>query len=143
MISYKVIKTRILERQTWGLNICCGKTDGGGVNADIVAHEKLPRMVIVDVERLPFRDDAFESVLCSHTLEHVYRPQVVYAELQRVGETVTLVVPPLWDLWVLVNAWEHRWIFLSFAKEHQQLPRYIPQPLSRQIQDRWGQTVQG
>lgn len=143
MISYKLIKTHILKRQRWGLNICCGKTDGGGVNADITVHEKLPRMVIVNVERLPFHDNAFDSVLCSHTLEHVQRPDVMYAELRRVGERVTIVVPPLWDVWVLVNAWEHRWIFLSFAKEHQELPRYIPQPLSRHIQSRWGQKVQG
>lgn len=35
ILSYIGLKRRNLNRQTWDLNICSGKTDGGGVNADI------------------------------------------------------------------------------------------------------------
>ena len=65
ILSYKILKNRIVRRRSWGLNICSGTTDGGGVNADIVDHVRLPKFVQVDVYRLPFRDGEFETVLCS------------------------------------------------------------------------------
>jgi len=48
-ISYYLEKKRILNERKWGLNICCGKTDGGGLNVDIVKHQDLPRFI-----HLPF-----------------------------------------------------------------------------------------
>jgi len=54
-LSYSLFKKRILERRKWDLNICCGFTDGGGINADIVSHAKVPRMTIVDIYKLPSR----------------------------------------------------------------------------------------
>ncbi|MFO7893890.1 MAG: methyltransferase domain-containing protein [Longimicrobiales bacterium] len=90
-ISYGMLKQRILERQKWDLNICCGTTDGGGINADIMRHAEVPRFVLVDVYRAPFRDGQFETVLCSHTIEHVDEPERLFRELQRVGARVTLV----------------------------------------------------
>ena len=102
-LSYRVLKRRILERQAWDLNICCGKTDGGGINADIVAHTALPNMVIVDIAALPFRDKAFAHVLCSHSIEHVNDPEAFYTELARVGQHITLVLPPLWDISAALN----------------------------------------
>ena len=140
-LSYSVLKNRILKRQRWGLNICCGKTDGGGVNADIAAHGKLPNLVIVDVYHLPFRDGHFDTVLCSHTVEHVANPSRFFDELTRVGHEVTLVIPPLWDLSAVLNVFEHRWIFLSFKKAHRTLPRHIKLPLSSFVQDRLGQRI--
>ncbi|MGC9521807.1 MAG: hypothetical protein ACP5HG_08000 [Anaerolineae bacterium] len=53
ILSYGILKRHILNRQRWGLNICSGATDGGGVNADIVHHRRLPKFVQVDVYRLP------------------------------------------------------------------------------------------
>ena len=37
-LSYGILKNRIIAKQSWDLNICCGATDGGGVNADIIKH---------------------------------------------------------------------------------------------------------
>jgi SAM-dependent methyltransferase len=42
-------------------------------------------LVVADAERLPFRDRAFDFVVCSHLLEHVRHPEKLAAELQRVA----------------------------------------------------------
>ena len=141
LVSYTVIKRRILTRQKWDLNICCGRTDGGGVNADIVRHHAVPTLVLVDVYHLPFQRDQFNTVLCSHTIEHVTDPEGFYRELTRVGRHVTLVIPPLWDLSAAFNILEHRWLFLSLRKEHDLLPPYVELPLAAFIQERLGQRI--
>jgi len=49
-----------------------------------------------DLERMPFRDGAFDVVLCTETLEHVARPARVLSELRRVlrpGGMLALSVP--------------------------------------------------
>lgn len=140
--SYRYLKQRIVQRQTWDLNICCGKTDGGGINADIVQHQNLPNFVrIVDPYDLPFEDNQFRTVLCSHTIEHVEDPERFMRELQRVGCDVTLVLPPLWDLSAALNILEHRWIFLTFRKEHNRLPPRVRLPLARLVQRYFGQRI--
>lgn len=142
LLSYRILKRRILRRQKWDLNICCGFTDGGGVNADIQRHADLPNFVLIeDVTRLPFRDRQFRHVLSSHTIEHVESPAVFYRELQRVGESVTLVLPPLWDASAALNLLEHRHLFLTMRKVHQTLPRYVRLPGAAWIQRRLGQRI--
>lgn len=140
-ISYHWLKRRIVHRRRWGLNICCGTTDGGGVNADIVAHQPLPKFVQVQVTRLPFRDKQFRHALCSHTLEHVTNPQDFFNEMQRVSDQVTLVLPPLWDLTAAFNLLEHRWLFLTLRKEHTAIPPHIRLPGARWVQRRLGQRI--
>ncbi|MEK7570282.1 MAG: class I SAM-dependent methyltransferase [Patescibacteria group bacterium] len=137
-ISYQILKKRIIaKRKTWGLNICCGFTDGGGVNADVVQFANVPNFVLLkDVYHLPFADKQFDSVLCSHTLEHVDDPERFFAELQRVGKEVVLILPPLWDISAALNILEHRHIFLTLKKEHRVIPPYIVLPLAALIQ-RW------
>ncbi len=138
--SYYLGKRRILHENKWDLNICCGKTDGGGVNADIVKHQDLPRFQqLDDIYNLPFANGQFGTVLCSHTLEHVDDPKLFYAELQRVGKQITIVVPPLYDLAAVFNILEHKWIFLSFKKQHQRLPRHIRLPFAQGYQRLFGQ----
>lgn len=139
-VSYYLAKRRILNGQKWDLNICCGKTDGGGVNVDIVKHKELPRFKQVDnIYDLPFKDGEFNTVLCSHTIEHVDDPRQFYAELQRVGKKVTLVVPPLYDISAVFNLLEHKWIFLTFKKKHHTLPRFIKLPFAHFLHRRFGQ----
>ena len=139
-VSYYLGKRRILNGQKWDLNICCGKTDGGGLNVDIVRHKELPRFKQVkNIYDLPFEDDEFDTVLCSHTIEHVDDPRRFYKELQRVGKKVTLVVPPLYDLAAVLNILEHKWIFLTFKKKHHTLPRFIKFPFADVFHRRFGQ----
>lgn len=138
--SYYLGKRRILNGQKWDLNICCGKTDGGGLNVDIIRHKELPRFKQVDnIYDLPFEDKEFDTVLSSHTIEHVDDPIQFYTELQRVGKKVTLVVPPLYDLAAVFNILEHKWIFLTFRKRHHTLPRFTKLPFANVFQRLFGQ----
>ena len=141
-LSYGILKKRIVRRRSWDLNICCGKTDGGGVNADIIRHANVSRFVQISrTDRLPFKDRAFENVLCSHTMEHVENPDAFFRELQRVGKRVTMVLPPLWDPAGVLNLLEHRWIFLTFKKVHHRLPPHVRLPLARTVPRLLGQRI--
>ena len=145
IISYRIIKNRILNERKWDLNICSGKTDGGGINADVFPHAPLSdpdRFVhIQSIYALPFRDKQFKNVLCSHTMEHVEDPEAFFRELERVGEKVTLVLPPLWDLGAVLNFFEHKWVFLSMKKRHCRLPRFKKLPFSAFVQKKMGQRI--
>jgi SAM-dependent methyltransferase len=141
-LSYRLMKKKIIGRRAWDLNICCGKIDGGGVNVDIVRHSEVPNFVLIkDIYQLPFRDGQFSSILCSHTIEHVDDPRRFYAELCRVGREVTLILPPLWDISAALNVLEHRWLFLTWKKEHRSLPRFVRLPLARTVHKLFGQWI--
>jgi SAM-dependent methyltransferase len=140
--SYRHLKLAIIARRRWDLNICCGTTDGGGVNVDIVKHADLPNFVKVDnIYSLPFRDAEFDTVLCSHTIEHIEYPRRFDRELRRVAKNVVYIIPPVWDLAAAFNIWEHRWIFLTVRKVHSRLPRRVELPFARRLQARIGQRV--
>lgn len=142
-LSYRVLKRRVMRERRWDYNICCGTTDGGGINADIVRHADVPRFELVaDVCRIPHPSAAFDTVLCSHTLEHVDDPAAMFAELRRVGRRVTVLVPPLWDLGAALNLLEHRVVFLTWRTRHDDaLPPYIRFRPARWLQDRIGQRI--
>lgn len=142
-LSYRVIKTRVLRERTWDYNICCGETDGGGINADIAQFGAIPQFeLVMDVNALPHARGSFAHVLCSHTLEHVDDPRAMFAELQRVGRQVTILVPPLWDLAAALNPFEHRVIFLTWSTRHDNhLPRYIRYVPARWLQEWRGQRI--
>jgi SAM-dependent methyltransferase len=142
-LSYVLLKNRILKQGRWDLNICCGNTDVGGVNADIVQHRSdIPNFIkIDDIYRLPFKNLQFNRVLCSHTLEHVDDPVRFDLELRRIGKSVHYILPPLWDIAAVCNLLEHKWIFLTFKKEHTRLPVHVRLPFSRPLQRRFHQRV--
>ncbi|MEC5127742.1 methyltransferase domain-containing protein [Verrucomicrobiales bacterium BCK34] len=142
-VSYRIMGGIIRNRRKkWDLNICCGKTDGGGVNVDIVKHAEIENLVVVDdIYSLPFQTNQFEHTLCSHTIEHVEDPVAFFKELERISENVTLVVPPLWDLSAALNIFEHRSLFLTFRKEHHKLPPHTKLPLAAFFQEKLGQRI--
>lgn len=51
------------------------------------------KTVEVDGRTLPFKDAEFDTVICTHTLEHVQDFAGAVAELRRVGKRVIIVVP--------------------------------------------------
>ena len=78
--------------------------------------EKLVRdhrpFIVSMVENLPFPDDAFDFVYCSHVLEHVSNPATACNEIIRVGrngyiETPTRTSDILFNFTSLKN--HHRW----------------------------------
>jgi SAM-dependent methyltransferase len=46
-----------------------------------------------DAEDMPFADQVFDYVVCSHVLEHVRRPDLVVKEMMRVGKAGYIEVP--------------------------------------------------
>jgi SAM-dependent methyltransferase len=141
-IAYHHLKEKRLRRERWALNICCGKTDGGGINADIVQHSDLPNFVLIDdIYDLPFGDGAFENVFCSHAMEHVEDPDAFFGELNRVGKRVVILIPPLWDIGAALNIFEHKWIFLTFSTEHETLPPRVRLPFAETAHRVLGQAV--
>jgi ubiquinone/menaquinone biosynthesis C-methylase UbiE len=144
-ISYSFLKKRILKQKKWDLNICCGKSDVGRINADIVKHKNdLSNFQLIEnINKLPFKDKQFDNVLCSHTIEHVYDPMRFFRELNRIGKNVTVVIPPLYDISAVLNIFEHKHIFLSFKKKHQKLPKFIKLPLAAFTQKYIGQIING
>jgi SAM-dependent methyltransferase len=62
-----------------------------------------------DAERLPFADNAFDFVICSHVLEHLEHPERAIAELQRVAPRGYIETPS--DAWERVAGFPfHRWL---------------------------------
>jgi SAM-dependent methyltransferase len=110
---------------------------------DIVQHKPdIPNFIKIDnIYRLPFKNHQFNTVLCSHTLEHVDDPVRFDHELHRIGLSVYYILPPLWDIAAVCNIWEHKGIFLTLKKEHTRLPYHIRLPFSRSLQRRFRQRV--
>ncbi len=57
---------------------------------------RLPGVLFLaaDIERLPFRDASFETVVCTHTLDHVRDQSAALAELRRVTRGRLILVVP-------------------------------------------------
>lgn len=145
-VSYKLVKSRIVRSRRWDMNICCGYSDGGGLNVDIFPHVPGPPnfQQVDDIYNLPFADKQFEHTLCSHTIEHVDDPEAFFAELRRVSKNVTFVVPPLWDPAAVFNIFEHRHIFLNVRKKFvNELPPYVKLPFAETLQEKLGQKIRG
>lgn len=142
-ISYMLIKQRTIKKKKWGLNICSGKTDGGGINADILRHSDSANFVLIDdIYHLPFQDKEFDTVLSSHTIEHVDDPQAFYKEMKRVAKEVTLIVPPLWDIAAACNFFEHKWLFVTLKKVHTgRMPMCVRLPFAQTIHRVFGQRL--
>jgi SAM-dependent methyltransferase len=62
------------------------RANGGALIAD-------RPLVVADAEELPFRDGAFDFVVCSHLLEHVRNPTKLLNELQRVARRGYIETP--------------------------------------------------
>jgi SAM-dependent methyltransferase/uncharacterized protein YbaR (Trm112 family) len=90
-------------------NVLCDK-----FIADATERNEQPIMVdrpfvVGDAERLPFADDAFDFVICSHLLEHVADPGAVLGELQRVARRGYIETPSA--EWEKVQGFPfHRWL---------------------------------
>ena len=142
VLSYTLIKNSIMKSRKWDLNICCGSTDGGGINADIIKHKDVSNFTLVDdIYNLPFEDRQFENIICSHTVEHIDDPDMFYSELKRIGRHITILIPPLWDLSAVFNFLEHKWIFLSFKTKVYSLPNHVKLPFSRWYQEKFNQRI--
>jgi hypothetical protein len=139
-LSYCCLKNKHAAKTQWDLNICCGKTSYGRINADIIKHAEIDNFILIDnIYQLPFSDQQFNTVLCSHAIEHVDDPLMFDRELRRIGKSVHYLVPPLWDLSAAFNIIEHKWLFLTFKTYHRVVPKHVRLPLANTFQSRFGQ----
>lgn len=76
-------------------NVLCDKfvSDGTDRLGAPLAHPAERPFIIGDAHSLPFKDHAFDCVVCSHLLEHVADPARVLAELQRVARRGYIETP--------------------------------------------------
>jgi len=69
-------------------------TEADGAQRSGAAAAKISRPLFAgDAAQMPFADQAFDYVICSHLLEHVVDPAGVIAELMRVGKAGYIEVP--------------------------------------------------
>ena len=92
------------------LDVGCGDKPSGTVNCDlnigltleggdqkhgiIINPDKIPNFVRCDCHFLPFRTNSFETVLCSHVIEHITHPHKLLRELLRVASRKVTVKCP-------------------------------------------------
>jgi len=83
------------------LDVGCGLRPHGHVNVDIYRRKnpeinsqkiidvdvhKITNFVLASGEKLPFRNESFNEVYCSHVIEHVKNPYRLLSEIRRVCE---------------------------------------------------------
>jgi ubiquinone/menaquinone biosynthesis C-methylase UbiE len=99
------------------------------------AKEKLSRFgfALGDVQYLPFKDEVFDTALCSHVIEHVHQPKQLLQEVHRVmkrGGFLELEVPNGFALLEYAN--------LFFGKigwsQYMHLHRFSPEDVSQLLQ---------
>jgi ubiquinone/menaquinone biosynthesis C-methylase UbiE len=58
------------------------------------SNEKIT-LIRADIEKLPFSADSFDTVICTHTLEHVINLPAVMTQLRKIARQRLIVVVPL------------------------------------------------
>ena len=107
-------------RKCLSLNVGSGNDDINGINVDI---KRLNRdnYIISTGECLPFRDDSYPIVYCSHVLEHVANPIELCREMLRVSSDRVIIKTPhrLWKMfdfnkYHLVKGFSSSWFGRTF-----------------------------
>ena len=99
-----------------------------------------------DIQNLPFKDNAFDLVICMHVLEHVEFPDRACDELMRVGKQGFLETPRKWTeyyaghpthLW-LVDKYKDKIIFEPVTYNESPFINFALPPLwdSKELQNR-------
>lgn len=87
-----------------------------------IADSKPYEMLSVDLERpFPFADGEFETVTCTHTLEHIGDIRGTISEIRRVARSRAIIVVPLqrpyqYTVDLHVQFFPYPWSFLNVAR---------------------------
>jgi ubiquinone/menaquinone biosynthesis C-methylase UbiE len=93
------------------LDVGCGNEGRGDVNCDLftagnnkyrhiqdgtIIHEprKIKNFIVSDALKLPFADNSFETVICSHLIEHINKPFALFRECVRVSKNQVIISCP-------------------------------------------------
>ena len=74
------------------------------------------RLIVANGEGLPFKNEIFDYVICSHVLEHVGNPSALLNEISRVGKRGYIETPSLIGEY-LVPKKSHRWAILELEEK--------------------------
>lgn len=111
------------------------------------------RLVAGDLQNMPFKDNSFDYIVCTHVLEHVDDPGKACSELIRVGKRGYIETPSMIQE-ILIGNDVHLWIItkneegtLTFRKKTQEESKrfddlltklfYGKTYLGRQFQGKW------
>ena len=83
------IKSSFPNKYCMGVDIGCKHLSGDASNSTTRVDFQAAR-----IENLPFTDDSFDTVICTHTLEHVLDIHVCLRELRRVAHRRLIIVVP-------------------------------------------------
>jgi ubiquinone/menaquinone biosynthesis C-methylase UbiE len=61
---------------------------------DYLKDLKNPTFIESNVEKLPFKNKSFDTVIATHTIEHVLEPEKVVKEMRRVAKKKIIIVVP-------------------------------------------------
>ena len=74
-------------------------------------------VIEADVTSLPFNDNHFDFVNCTHVIEHVDKPKRAIEELQRVAKSGYIEVPSYIAERMLFGSSNHKWVYLIFGNQ--------------------------
>ncbi|MBW2981001.1 class I SAM-dependent methyltransferase [Candidatus Woesearchaeota archaeon] len=107
------------------LNLGCGRTNYGDVNADVVRHRNVRNFMKIDANSvLPFKNKQFSSVFASNIIEHLPNPDFSLKEMKRVADKVYIGHPKWWQLGTWL-APDHCWLVFR-GKPKFKFIRYNP-----------------
>lgn len=80
-------------------------------------------LVLGDVQKLPFRADAFDFIITRHILEHLESPNAFFAEIQRVAPAGYIETPTvIWEILHPVRTY-HKWLLVQLDDVIHMLPK--------------------
>lgn len=93
------------------LNIGCGSDyKVGYINID--KNKKIVADIYLDIDgaRLPFEDNSVEYIFCSHVIEHMFYPEKLLQEIERIltPNGTALIVLPAWNNPIHIGDLTHR-----------------------------------
>ncbi len=101
------------------INVGCGggkyafKDLGCSVNCDVEKPtERIPNIIVCDVQYLPFKEKCFKYSYASHLVEHILSPEGALAEMRRISDVVVLTYPH----YLSPNAYidkTHKWVVVG------------------------------
>jgi hypothetical protein len=93
------------------LDVGCGDEGRGDVNCDLFTAgdnkyrhlydgtiikqpRKIKNFIVSDALKLPFPDNSFDTVICSHLIEHIEKPFLLFKECVRVSKNQVVISCP-------------------------------------------------
>jgi ubiquinone/menaquinone biosynthesis C-methylase UbiE len=87
--------------------------------------KKMSFVLIGTVEKLPFRNDTFDGVLCSSVMEYLDNPDICLQELSRVLKKDGLIIVSVANYWSLFRKFQSICYYLTKVGINRPYPAYL------------------